>query len=127
MMKIAFPTQEKKGMESRVHGHFGSANFFVVVDTEGNTTETIENPDRDHLHGQCQPLKALNGQRVDAIIVGGIGGGALRKLLNEGIKVYRAAEGQVNDNLELLASDQLTEFTPDQTCAGHGIGDSCPH
>ena len=127
VMKIAFPTQEKKGMESRVYGHFGSAHYFVVVDTEGNTTEIIENPDRDHLHGQCQPLKALNGQRVDAIIAGGIGGGALRKLLKEGIKVYCAAEGPVSDNLELLISDQLTEFTPDQTCAGHGIGDSCPH
>ena len=126
-MKIAFPTQEKKGIESRVHGHFGSAHYFVVVDTEENSTEIIENPDRDHLHGHCQPLKALNGRRVDAIIVGGIGGGALRKLLMEGIKVYRAAEGQVSENLELLISDQLTVFTPDQTCAGHGIGDSCPH
>ena len=126
-MKIAFPTQEKKGIESLVYGHFGSAHYFVVVDTEENSTEIIENPDRDHLHGHCQPLKALNGRRVDAIIVGGIGGGALRKLLMEGIKVYRAAEGQVRDNLELLNSDKLTVFTPDQTCAGHAIGDSCPH
>ena len=126
-MKIAFPTQEKKGIESLVYGHFGSAHYFVVVDTEENSTEIIENPDRDHLHGHCQPLKALNGRRVDAIIVGGIGGGALHKLLMEGIKVYRAAEGQVRDNLELLNSDKLTVFTPDQTCAGHGIGDSCPH
>ena len=126
-MKIAFPTQEKKRIESLVYGHFGSAHYFVVVDTEENSTEIIENPDRDHLHGHCQPLKALNGRRVDAIIVGGIGGGALRKLLMEGIKVYRAAEGQVRDNLELLNSDKLTVFTPDQTCAGHGIGGSCPH
>ena len=126
-MKIAFPTQEKKGIESLVYGHFGSAHYFVVVDTEENSTEIIENPDRYHLHVHCQPLKALNGRRVDAIIVGGIGGGALRKLLMEGIKVYRATEGQVRDNLELLNSDKLTVFTPDQTCAGHGIGDSCPH
>ena len=126
-MKIAFPTQEKKGIESQVYGHFGSAHYFVLVDTEDNSTEMIENPDLDHLHGHCQPLKALNGRRVDAIIVGGIGGGALRKLLMEGIKVYRAADGPVRDNLELLNSDKLTAFTPDQTCAGHGIGDSCPH
>jgi predicted Fe-Mo cluster-binding NifX family protein len=72
-------------------------------------------------------LKALNGRQVDAIIVGGIGGGALRKLLLEGIKVYRAAQDSVQDNLELLTSGKLSVFTTDQTCAGHGIGDRCPH
>ncbi len=126
-MKIAFPTQENKGVEGRVHGHFGTAYYFVVVDTEENSTEIVENPDRDHLHGQCQPLKALNGRRVDAVVVGGIGGGALRKLLMEGVKTYRATEGSVRDNLELLSSGKLSEFTPNQTCAGHGIGDGCAH
>ena len=126
-MKIAFPTQENKGIESRVYGHFGSAHYFVFVDTEEDSTDTVENPDRDHLHGHCQPLKALNGRQVDAIIVGGIGCGALRKLLLEGIKVYRAAQGSVQDNLELLTSGKLAVFTADQTCAEHGIGDSCPH
>jgi predicted Fe-Mo cluster-binding NifX family protein len=99
----------------------------VIVDTEDNSTEIVENPDRDHLHGHCQPLKALNGRTVDAVIVGGIGGGALRKLLMEGIKVYRATEGPVSNNLELLISDKLPVFTPDQTCGVLGIGDSCPH
>jgi predicted Fe-Mo cluster-binding NifX family protein len=122
-MKIAFPSQENNGIESRVYGHFGSARYFVLVDTEEDSTEIIENPDRVHLHGHCQPMKALDGRRVDAVIVGG----ALRKLLLEGIKAYRAAEGSVQDNLELLTSGKLTVFTPDQTCAGHGIGDSCPH
>ena len=126
-MKIAFPTQENKGIESRVYGHFGSAHYFVFVDTEEDSTDTVENPDRDHLHGHCQPLEALNGRQVDAIIVGGIGCGALRKLLLEGIKVYRAAQGSVQDNLELLTSGKLAVFTADRTCAGHGIGDSCPH
>ena len=126
-MKIAFPTQENKGLDSQVYSHFGSAYYFVVVDTEDNSTEIIENPDRDHLHGQCQPLKALNGRRMDAVIVGGIGGGALRKLSMEGIKTYRAAEGSVQDNLELLTSGKLPEFTPSQTCGGHGIGGGCAH
>ncbi len=126
-MKIAFPTQENNGMESRVYGHFGSAHYFVFVDTEEDSSETVENPDRDHLHGQCQPLKALNGRQVDAILVGGIGGGALRKLSLEGIKTYRAAPGSVRENLELLTSGKLAVFAPDQTCGGHGIGDSCAH
>jgi predicted Fe-Mo cluster-binding NifX family protein len=72
-------------------------------------------------------LKALNGRQVDAVIVGGIGGGALRKLLLEGIKTYRAAQSSVRENLELLTSGKLAVFNSDQRCAGHGIGDSCAH
>lgn len=126
-MKIAFPTQQNEGIQSRIHGHFGTASYFVVVDTEENSTEIIENSDRDHLHGQCQPMQALDGRRVDAVIVGGIGGGALHKLLMEGIKIYRAEEGSIQENQELLTSGKLSEFTMNHTCAGHGIADGCPH
>ncbi len=79
-MKIAFPTQQNFGLKSPLFNHFGSAIFFVIADTESDSIETVTNPDRDHDHGQCQPLKALNGKPVDAIVVGGIGKGALQKL-----------------------------------------------
>ena len=29
-MKIAFPSQDDNGLESRVHGHFGSAHRFII-------------------------------------------------------------------------------------------------
>ena len=38
-MKIAFPTQDNKGLESAVYSHFGSAPFFVVVDAENGELE----------------------------------------------------------------------------------------
>jgi hypothetical protein len=65
-MKIAFPTQFDHGLESPVFGHFGSAGYFLVVDDASGAVETIVNADRDHLHGQCQPLAALGGNKVDA-------------------------------------------------------------
>lgn len=126
-MKIAFPTQEAKGLESSIHGHFGSARFFILVDTEKADPETLHNQDLNHAHGQCQPLAALGGRKADAIVVGGIGGGALRKLNNEGITVYRAVQGTVADNLELLTAGKLSQFTMDQTCAGHSAIGGCGH
>ena len=81
------------GLESTVFGHFGSVGYFLVVDVVSGAVETIANADRDHLHGQCQPLAALGGKKVDAVVASGIGGGALQKLLSSGIKVYRAVEG----------------------------------
>jgi len=126
-MKVAFPSQEDRGMDSAVHGHFGSASYFVIVETDDGTFNIIQNPERDHLHGHCQPLNALGGNRVDAVVAGGIGGGALRKLLTAGLKVYRAVDGSVQDNLELIHSAKLPEFTMNQTCGGHGGHGGCAH
>lgn len=126
-MKIAFPTRDNLGIDSQVYNHFGSADLFIIVDTENGGFESIVNEDRDHVHGQCQPLSALGNNIVDAVVVGGIGGGALRKLQLADIIVYRAIEGSVNDNLALIQTIRLPEFTFDQTCAGHGINGECVH
>jgi hypothetical protein len=60
-MKICFPTENLKGLDSIVYGHFGSAPGFVIVDTESTDIEEIKNGDLHHAHGMCQPLKALGG------------------------------------------------------------------
>jgi predicted Fe-Mo cluster-binding NifX family protein len=126
-LKVAFPTQEDRGLESRVHGHFGSASHFIVVEAESGDCETVVNRNQEHLHGQCQPLSALGGQALDAVVVGGIGGGALVKLNAAGIKVYRAVEGSIRENLALVRSGRLPELTLDQTCAGHDADGNCGH
>ena len=126
-MKIAFPTQEDRGLDSPVYGHFGSARFFVIAETGDHTAETVQNPEVDHIHGQCQPLRALGGRPVDAVVVGGIGGGALGKLRASGIKVYRAVEGTVDENLALIQSGKLPEFNLLHTCAGHDHDHACAH
>ena len=126
-MKIAFPTQEDTGIDSPVYSHFGSARFFIIVDSETETLESVTNQDLDHIHGKCQPMVALGGEKVDAVIVGGIGGGALRKLTQEGIITYRAVEGTVSENLELIKGGKLPEFTMEHTCAGHQMIGGCAH
>jgi len=126
-MKIAFPTEDDRGVEGLVYGHFGSAPFFIIIETGNSQVEAIVNQNIEHEHGQCQPLTALGGKRVDVVVVGGIGGGALRKLQSAGTKVYRAVEGTVHENLELVKSERLPELTLDQTCAGHGRHGECSH
>ena len=68
-MKIAFPTDSDNGLESQVFNHFGSAPFFIVVDSDTNEHEIINNQDLNHTHGKCQPLKALGGKNVDVVVV----------------------------------------------------------
>jgi predicted Fe-Mo cluster-binding NifX family protein len=126
-MKIAFPSQEDLGLDSPVFEHFGSARYFVIVDSATGAAETVENKDLHHLHGSCQPLQALGGKPVDAVVVGGIGRGALMKLGNAGIATYRAVEGTVSENLALIKEDKLPRFSVDHTCAGHGKNGECSH
>ena len=93
-MKVCFPVSKVEGMNSTVYGHFGSAPAFIVVDTANSSVTTINNGDQDHEHGQCNPVKALNSQQIDALVVAGIGAGALTKLNEQGIKVFQARPKQ---------------------------------
>jgi predicted Fe-Mo cluster-binding NifX family protein len=127
MMKIAFPVQEDHGFDSKVYNHFGSAGIFIIINSETGEKKLVNNADLNHIHGQCQPLAALNGAVVDGIVVGGVGRGALSKLRNAGIKVFRAVEGTVAENLKLFKDGQLPEFEMNHICAGHGKGGVCAH
>lgn len=118
-MKIGIPVKENKGLESVPYNHFGTAPMFIIYNSENEELKVINNNDLHHQHGMCQPLKALAGEQVDAILVGGIGAGALAKLQSQGIKVYRTATGTVLDNIDLLKSNQLVEFSSKQSCDHH--------
>jgi len=124
-MKICFPVLKADGIESEVHGHFGSAPQFVLVDTDTNSVTTITNKDDHHVHGTCNPLKALNNHRVDALVVSGIGAGALSRLNQSGVKVFQAQALTIKGNIELLKAHTLPEITLQQCCSGHGSG--CIH
>lgn len=118
-MKVCIPVKENKGVESIPYNHFGSAPYFIIYDTESKEIKTIENGDLNHAHGMCQPLKALSGEKVDVVLVGGIGAGAINKLKDQGIKVCRVVEGTIEENIELLKKDKLVEFSINNICSNH--------
>lgn len=126
-MRICFPVNENDGLSSIVHGHFGSAKGFLIYDTESNAFEEHHKPDRQHLRGACQPFRALGGRKVDAVIVGGIGSGALTGLNRSGLKVYRADGITVARNLVNFREDALDEITARDVCGGHTHGHGCGH
>ena len=121
-MKVCFPVNNDQGVNSVPHNHFGNAKMFFVVDTESNETKTIKNGDLGHEHGKCQPIQALQGEVVDAVVVGGIGQGAINKLHSMGIKVFKAEEGTISDNIKLLDSNKLKEYDATHVCNHHNCG-----
>ncbi len=126
-MKLCIPVALNKGLESVVYGHFGSAPLFMIVDTETLQCEPLQNKDQHHEHGMCRPLDAIDGKSVDGILVGGIGLGALNKLLAGGVKVYKAPMVNISAAVEAFNAGELPLFTPQHTCAGHGHGGGCGH
>lgn len=119
-MKICIPTETKEGKKAQVYGHFGSAPYFTIMDTEKDTVEVIDNGNQHHAHGMCQPMNALVGKSIDAVVSGGMGARAVLKLNEGGIKVMRAVPGTVEEIVQQFKNKQLEEMTVDNACSQHG-------
>lgn len=119
-MKLCIPVESDLGLESPVCAHFGSAPFFMIVESDSGACRAITNRNAHHAHGACAPLAALGGERVEGWIVGGIGMGALRKLEAASARVYRAEHATVSATLAAFAAGQLRPVDPASACAGHG-------
>jgi predicted Fe-Mo cluster-binding NifX family protein len=124
-MNVCIPTNQNLDLESQPYGHFGSAHFFVLHDTESGATSHITNNDQNHIHGACQPTDVLIKRKVGAVIVGGIGKRAIMLLNSMGIRVYRSGNGSIRENVRMLEGGELEELTPETGCTQHGHG--CDH
>jgi len=121
-MKVCIPVNEDRGLDSPVCGHFGSAPLFLVVDTETSACRALPNGNQHHAHGMCRPLDALRGEQLDALVVGGIGLGALTRLRESGLDVWISAQPDVKATLAALADGSLRRADPAGACAHHGQG-----
>jgi predicted Fe-Mo cluster-binding NifX family protein len=124
-MKVCVPTQKDNGINSVAYGHFGSAPYFIIHDTDKGETKSQDNMNQHHAHGSCHPMAALGNESIQAVIVGGIGKRAIEGLNALGIKVYQAVEGTVQKNVNALIKGTLSELTPQNACSGHSHGTSC--
>lgn len=123
-MKLCFPVTQNVGLDSMVYSHFGSAPMFMVVDTETRDISEINNRDLNHRHGGCSPVKALGQGAADAVVVSGIGAGALNGLRRAGYQVLLSQGTTIAANLACL--DQLSPVEA-QLCSGHGEGHGHSH
>jgi predicted Fe-Mo cluster-binding NifX family protein len=121
-MNICIPITEDKGLQSPLSPHFGSAPMFMIVDTVSGSCRAILNHNSHHGHGMCQPLASLAGEKLDGMVVGGIGMGALDKLEGRGIQAFLAEHPTVAETIEAFKAGRLRRVTPKTACAGHGRG-----
>ena len=119
-MKVCIPTETNVGLEAKVHGHFGSAPYFTVYDTEKKDFSIIENTNAHHSHGQCHPIGVLGSTAIDVVICQGMGGRAVQKLNEANIKAFKAATvGTVAEIVKKYKDNELSEITVENACAQH--------
>jgi predicted Fe-Mo cluster-binding NifX family protein len=119
-MQICIPVLEDNGLQSRVSAHFGSAPAFLIVNTDSGDCRAIPNTNSHHRHGMCQPLAVIAGEKIDGIVVGGIGMGALMKLQAANISVFYADSSTAAETVEAFKGGRLRPVDPATACHGHG-------
>lgn len=108
-MLIAVPYEN-----GQIFQHFGHTDMFMLyLVSGGKIIKTKELPASGGGHGALGALLSQN--LVDAVICGGIGGGAQNALQSVGIQLYAGVSGDVETAVLSLANGNLT-FSSDATC-----------
>ena len=118
-MRLVFPTNENEGYLSKRDAHFGKAHFYTVItliDKKITNVEGIKNP--GHTDGGCDSaIKNIMGLKPDALIVGGIGGGAAQGFINVGLNVYFDKTSKtVQESLKIFLEGKLEKSSGQGTC-----------
>ena len=103
--------------------HFGHTSQFKVYDIEdGTIVKEFIVDTMGQGHGALAGF--LFNNDVDALICGGIGGGAQNALRQAGIKLFGGCRGLADDAVNALINGEL-EFNPNVRCGHHGEGHTC--
>ena len=119
-MKIAVTYEN-----GQIFQHFGHTEQFKVYTVEDGAVTSSEVVDTNGSgHGALAGF--LTGCQADALICGGIGGGAQMALAQAGIKLYGGVSGEADAAVQALLDGKL-DYNPDVHCDhhSHGEGHDC--
>ena len=118
-MKICMPVLDEKGMDSVVFGHFGSAPFFAVYDTEKKDVSFVKNNESEHEHGQCMPVAVLQKIGAEAVLCKGMGMRAANLLVEAGIKPFMVDAGTISGAIKEYETKNVVVLDAGNTCQHH--------
>jgi len=121
--RIAIPSNGQGGINGTRSGHFGHCDVFTLVDVEDGEIKDISIlQNQEHVQGGCMvPVNLLSENRVNALIVGGIGMRPLMGFKQVGINVYHDDQrAEIDPVVTDLIAGNLSEIENDQVCGGGG-------
>lgn len=118
-MKICMPVSEANGMDSVIYGHFGSAPFFAIYDTDKNSASFVNNNESEHEHGQCMPVDALKKIGTEIVLCKGMGMRAANILLEAGITTYMVDAGTIAEGIAQFKAQKAAVMDAGNACQQH--------
>lgn len=107
----------------QIFQHFGHTEQFKLYEIQdGAVVNTAIRSTDGQGHGALASW--LSAQQVDAVICGGIGGGAQTALKQANIQVYGGVSGAADRAAQDLAEGRLV-YNPFAQCAHHGSAHTC--
>lgn len=112
-MKVAIPTDEKKGLDSAITPEYSRCKFFVLSDIEDDRMVSNEFISRELPESVKGVVGAeafmLSGKGVEVAIVQNIGEKDRISLVGNNIRVFTGAKGTVFDSLRQFIDGRLKE------------------
>lgn len=111
-MRVAVPSADDKGLDSKVFPHFGRAPYYTLVDVEDGEATLVEvlrnpNPEPGHQHGRRELFEALKEKGVELVLAYSIGPRAVENLEALGMRAVPGARGKVGDVVKAFAEGRL--------------------
>lgn len=119
--RIAIPSNGEGGLKGTRAGHFGHCDVFTFVDVENGEIKAVTTlANKEHAQGGCMvPVNLLAENRVNALVVGGIGMRPLMGFRQVGINVFHDDQRTDIEPVVMdLIQGKLAEITNDQVCGG---------
>ena len=118
-MKIIVPTNEDKGLLSKMGAHFGKAPFYTIIEIDNKeiiNVEVVKN--QGHANGGCSNAVAnILSFNPDALIVVGIGPNPAAGFLNAGLNVFVDKESVIlEESINKFIENQLPKISINGTC-----------
>jgi predicted Fe-Mo cluster-binding NifX family protein len=125
-MKVAVPTNDRKGMEGELGEHFGRVPYYTIVDMEDGSVDFIDNTS-EHMGGTGMPAEILARAGIQILVCRGLGRRAVAMFDEMGIEVFIGATSTVDNAIKLWKSGALCRATAENACSQHAFGDHHGH
>lgn len=106
-------TSKGNTLESEVDERFGRAQKFIIINTETDNFEVVDNSTNSNSSqgSGIQAGQTIVEKSVKAVITGNCGPKAYRTLSTGNVKIFVGAKGLVKEALEKYKSGKLEEAT----------------
>jgi cation diffusion facilitator family transporter len=118
-LSVILPVKEINGLDSKIHGHFGRAPFFIILKLDSKGGAEIEDfyyneflGEKDGIHVGLKVIKAVVKHDLDLVFTSDIGEISFYMLKDNFIDIYKAEEGStVRESIERYRNGDIKPIT----------------